>query len=95
MLTAVPRKPDEGRQIAVYSTTNAEIMYIVPPGKTFEGYASSRTGTGGGLSINGAQIAMDVYSSGSQSTPFPLILLAGSIIRCVSSCGTSLWGIET
>lgn len=92
MLQAIRETTDEGRQIAVFSNTSDQVMYVVPVGRVFEGYAC---GSGSaGITINGAAIQMMVNSTGANSVPFPLTLLPGTIVRCASSVAVSLWGVE-
>jgi hypothetical protein len=93
MLQAVRETTDEGRQVAVYSTVSGEIMYVVPPGRVFEGYASARNGSGG-ITINGAVIPMDVQSTGANSIPFPLTLHPETIVRSQGTNGVAIWGVE-
>lgn len=85
--------PSGGKQIAIYSSTSNQVMYTVPQGKVFVGFASAKNGNGG-IIINGAQVPMDVQSSGSSSVPFPLTLIGGTVVRNQTSTGACLIGVE-
>lgn len=88
-----PPTPVEGKQIAVSSSNLNEIMYVVPAGKTFVGIATGKVGASS-LLINGATLHVNVNSTGSSSTPVPLTLLSGTVVKNAASAEISLIGVE-
>lgn len=93
MLTPHQTVAAEARQVAVYSATANEVMYTVPNGRSFRGFVSGRNGSGF-VRINGAELYLEVQSTGSNAVPFPLELVSGTVVQCGNTTGVSLVGVE-
>lgn len=93
LTVSAPPAPTEGKQVAASSTTVNEVLYVVPAGKTFVGIATGTNGSSA-MIINGARLYLDTLSTGATSTPVPMTLLAGTVVKNGNSTGVSLIGVE-
>ena len=74
------------KTIAVSSSTLGAVLYVVPPGKTFEGWGYA--GATGNLAMNGAAI-------GPAAVVVSVVGSAGDVFTAVAAQPTSLWGTES
>lgn len=81
------------KSVTINATSGGNIMYTVPDGKKFTGIAigSNSSST---ISVNGSNIYLYINSTGANSTPVPINLREGDVVRHVSQ-GVSIHGIES
>lgn len=91
MLTNIAVAPASKKQIT-YSGNTAGAIYTVPAGKTFTGWFSTASGSGG-LAINGSTFYAMTGTAGGVPIPQPVILLAGTVVTGISA-QVSFIGIE-
>jgi hypothetical protein len=82
------------KSITAHTSTSNEIMYTVPSGKSFTGVAVG-SNSSAKISVNGSNIFLYVNSTGANSTPVPLKLFEGDIVKCVGSQDVSIHGEES
>ena len=81
------------KQISVPGLASSAVMYTVPTGRTFVGFAISVSGQMG-LCVNGNAMQM-AWGTG-WNIPIPLTLIAGSVVTSQGSySGWALIGVES
>lgn len=86
--TSVPK------QIAVYSTTDGEVMYTVPSNRTFVGLLTSST-INAKVTVNGELLSVTTAANGTIQNLPELTFIAGTVITKSGSVTVTLVGVES
>jgi hypothetical protein len=78
------------KQIVIHSAINGEVLYTVPEGRKFEGYAWGETSGSAGVKING----VNCYFAGKQYNLTPISLIANTVLTKLATVGVYIVGIE-
>ncbi len=84
------------KQIVVRAPSGGGVMYTVPTGKTFTGYAMLFQGSQAQVNINGIEIASFASTTPYWAVPMPLTLVAGTVVSSGSSyVSWAIYGVES